>query len=134
MEHERAPTKDEQAGMDWWNRISENLRAKWLTVLHSGRAVDAWEAYKQSAAPVDLLVQTQAEEARLYREGINQVGTGGVVVFFNGELQGWVNELRDPQQWMAGCIAIDEAGRRWQTIAGDNYNGALTWLRIDAEA
>lgn len=125
--------KDEEMGTDWWNRISDTLRSKWLAQIAGNGALDAWQAYKQSAASLELLVETQQEEARIYREKIDQVGTGGVVVFYFGEVQGWVNELRDPQQWMRGCIAINESGHRWQTIAGDDYNGALMWVRIDSE-
>jgi len=39
-----------------------------------------------------------------------------------------MNELRDPAHWVAGCVAVDETGQRWQTIAGDDANGALMWL------
>jgi hypothetical protein len=55
-------------------------------------------------------------------------GRGGVVVVYQGEVQGWMNELRDPAHWVAGCVAVDETGQRWQTIAGDDANGALMWL------
>ncbi len=133
MNPERLPTSDEQAGMDWWNGLSEELRAAWLKSACSARPADAWEAYKCSAAPFDVVVQTQGEIARLYREKWGYVGKAGVVVFYNGEVQGWVNELRDPQHWVSGCVAIDENNQRWQAVAGDAYNGALMWVRLDVD-
>ncbi|ORJ13485.1 hypothetical protein ONZ60_23115 (plasmid) [Aeromonas salmonicida] len=53
-------------------------------------------------------------------------GRGGVVVVYRGEGQGWVNELRDPAHWVAGCVVVDEAGQ--QTIAGNEAAGAVMWL------
>jgi hypothetical protein len=58
-------------------------------------------------------------------------GRGGVVVVFCGEVQGWVNTLRNPEHWQPGCIAIDEEGRTWTTIAGNEKDGALMWLPND---
>lgn len=55
-------------------------------------------------------------------------GKGGVVVVFNEEVQGWVNTLRNPEHWVAGCFAVNELGEIWQTIGGDENNGALMWL------
>lgn len=71
------------------------------------------------------------EVARRYREAEQRVGTGGVVVLFEGKVQGWVNELRNPEHWRPGCIAVDEQGRTWTTIAGNDQNGALMWLPND---
>jgi hypothetical protein len=52
-------------------------------------------------------------------------------VLFDGEVQGWVNTLRNPDHWQPGCIAVDEDGRTWTTIAGNERDGALTWLAND---
>ncbi len=57
--------------------------------------------------------KTMIDEARRYREKESMVGRGGVVVFFDGEVQGWVNKLRNPEHWQPGCIAVDEHGRMW---------------------
>ena len=56
--------------------------------------------------------------------------TGGLVVVYRGDVQGWIDELRDPQHWLAGCVAVSEAGQCWQTIAGDEAHGALMWLQV----
>ena len=42
---------------------------------------------------------TMIDDARRYREQEGLVGKGGVVVFFQGEVQGWVNKLRNPEHW-----------------------------------
>ncbi len=44
---ERAPTLDEQAGMDWWNSITEPERADWLRK-GSATAAQAWQAFKDA--------------------------------------------------------------------------------------
>lgn len=59
---------------------------------------------------------------------------GGVVVLYTeGTIRaaGWMNELRDPQSWVAGCIAVDDQGVLFQAVGGDDYNGADKWVPID---
>lgn len=56
------------------------------------------------------------------------LGRGGLIILFRGEVQSWVNQLRNPERWVPGCIAIDEAGNSWVTIAGNEKDGALMWL------
>lgn len=70
----------------------------------------------------------ELDAARRWRQQWGYVGRGGVVVVADGEVQSWVNELRDPQHWKPGCVAIAEDGRTWTTIAGDEQDGALMWL------
>ena len=72
------------------------------------------------ATPIDI--------AQRWRQENGYAGRGGVVVLFNGEVQGWVNKLRNPDHWQPGCIAVDEQGHSWTTIAGSERNGALMWL------
>jgi hypothetical protein len=74
---------------------------------------------------------TLIEVARRWREENGYVGRGGVIVLFNGEVQGWVNTLRNPSHWQPGCIAVDEDGRTWTTIAGNQNDGALMWMPND---
>lgn len=58
-------------------------------------------------------------------------GKGGVVVMFDGEVQGWVNELRDPEHWQPGCIAITEDGHISKAVDGNEYHGAKRWEPIN---
>lgn len=63
-----------------------------------------------------------------WREQNGYIGRGGVVVLFGGEVQSWVDRLRNPEHWQPGCVAIDEQGRTWTTIAGNPSDGALMWI------
>ncbi|MDD2859563.1 MAG: hypothetical protein PHT60_15505 [Acidiphilium sp.] len=46
---EREPTADERAGMEWWNGLDEVARRFWMQQAgNTGRAVDAWDAYKRA--------------------------------------------------------------------------------------
>lgn len=69
--------------------------------------------------------------ARRWREQWGYVGRGGVIVLFGGEVQSWVNELRNPESWRPGCVAVDEEGRTWTTVVGTDQNGSLMWLPND---
>lgn len=70
----------------------------------------------------------EIETASTWREQNGYKDRGGVVVLFQGRVQGWVNVLRNPEHWQPGCVAIDEEGRSWTALAGDDRNGALMWL------
>jgi hypothetical protein len=69
--------------------------------------------------------------ARIWRQARGYVGRGGVVVLFQGVVQSWVSELRNPEHWQPGCIAVDEKGRNWTALAGTEQNDALMWLAND---
>ena len=44
---------DDELGMAWWNSLTERERSFWLGVAgNSGRAKDAWEAFKASQKPL----------------------------------------------------------------------------------
>jgi hypothetical protein len=62
-----------------------------------------------------------------WRQENGYQGRGGVVVLFDGEVQGWCNQLRDPDHWRPGCIAIDEVGQHWEAVGGNSVNGATDW-------
>lgn len=72
--------------------------------------------------------QNLVYKAQQWRITNGYVDKAGVVVIFNGEVQGWVNELRNPEHWVSGCFAVNEQGEIWQTIAGNSDDGALMWL------
>lgn len=74
------------------------------------------------------------QAAQEWRARSGYAGRGGVVVVFDGIAQGWVNELRDPQAWRPGCVAVDETGCSWRAIGGNDQHGALTWMPLDAHS
>lgn len=53
--------------------------------------------------------------------------SGVVIIGIDGEVGGWMNELRSPEHWMPGCIAIDPDGNEWQATGGNDYDGATNW-------
>lgn len=65
-----------------------------------------------------------------YREQNNYTGKGGVIVIFENEVQGWVNELRDPKNWQPGCRAFDESNHEWVATGGNRENGATDWQKV----
>lgn len=69
--------------------------------------------------------------ARRWRTTWGYEGRGGVVILFDGEVQSWVNELRNPEDWQPGCIAIDETGKSWTAIAGNADQGALPFFIVN---
>jgi len=68
------------------------------------------------------------EIARAWREEKGYTGRGGVIVIHDGIVNSWVDMLRNPEHWVPGCAAIDESGKSWVTIAGNERDGALVWL------
>jgi hypothetical protein len=44
---DRQPTADEQAGMAWWNSLTEAERAYWLHRADTATPAEAWDAFKQ---------------------------------------------------------------------------------------
>ena len=71
------------------------------------------------------------ELANQYRKHKNF--DGGVITIYKGEVQGWSNELRNPERWAPGCIAVNEDGDQWVTIGGTKYNGAERWEVLNLE-
>jgi hypothetical protein len=51
--HSTPPTnapEDVEAGMAWWNALTKQERAKWSAIAgNTGRAKDAWEAFKRAS-------------------------------------------------------------------------------------
>lgn len=74
---------------------------------------------------------THFATAHRWRQENGYVGRGGVVVLYGGEVQSWVDALRNPEHWRPGCIAVDEVGNRWMTVAGTVSDGALMWLPVE---
>lgn len=81
---------------------------------------------------MDYMKAIEAEKARRKSDG-KEYASGGVFVFLNSEYQGWMNELRDPHKWVPGCIAVDESGRMWESIGGNDQDGAEIWYEIEPD-
>ncbi len=93
-----------------------------LRVLATTGKLQLDEAGRQRARYLAELVM-----ALDWREQHGYLNRGGVVIFFNGEVQGWVDELRNPEHWQPGCIAVDNDGQSWRASGGTKQNGAKVW-------
>lgn len=67
--------------------------------------------------------------AAAYRE--QHAKTSGIVIVSQNEAIAWVNELRDPQSWEPGVIAVDVDGACYLATGGNAYDGASSWEQID---
>jgi len=76
----------------------------------------------------------ELETAHVWRAINGYIGRGGVIVIFDGLAQGWVNELRNPETWRPGCIAVDETGHSWIAVGGNDQGGASKWMPRDAHS
>jgi len=74
------------------------------------------------------------QTAQTWRARNGYIGRGGVIVVFDCIAQGWVNELRNPETWRPGCIAVDESGNSWIAIGGNDRDGASTWMPRDTHS
>lgn len=70
--------------------------------------------------------------AQRWRKNNGYADKSGVIIIFKNTVQGWVNELRDPQHWCPGCLAIDTDGNQWRAVGGNDYDGAAEWQAIDS--
>ena len=77
--------------------------------------------------------KTLKNRAEKFRNGLSHKPAGGVVVFYNGKAVGWVNQLRNPEHWEPGVIAMNAEGQCWRTTGGDAYNGAKEWQPLGCE-
>lgn len=76
---------------------------------------------------------SDVEIAHRWRKSQGYAGKGGVVVLFDGQVQSWVNALRNPEDWQAGCVAVDEDGNRWVSVGGipnTPFDAANEWRSI----
>ncbi|WP_051958119.1 hypothetical protein [Desulfobacter vibrioformis] len=80
---------------------------------------------------MNYMKEIEAEKAHRKECSGKEYAAGGVFIFFDDEYQGWMNELRDPQKWVPGCVAVsDDSGRIWKAVGGNNEDGAETWQEV----
>lgn len=72
--------------------------------------------------------------ATQWREQHGYIGKGGIIVIFDGDAQGWMDRLRNPEHWRPGCIAVDESGHIWTAVDGNDQDGARAWLPNESES
>lgn len=57
----------------------------------------------------------------------------GLVIVFDFEAVGWINELRDPGGWEPGVIAVTADGEVHEAMGGNTEQGAKRWELVQAE-
>lgn len=118
--------------------IAAALAVEAATLDAGGRDLfDAAAGLKAIATGGDLFLDDAGRKGALHladviaafkwRKEHGYLGRGGVIVIYAGIVNGWVNELRDPNHWVAGCIAVNETGDSWIATGGDEPNGATAW-------
>lgn len=53
------PDHEPEAGVAWWNALTEAERGRWLAKAQSAKPVDAWAAYLADEAHEDALAQAE---------------------------------------------------------------------------
>ncbi len=61
MMKDNSNTADAEVGMAWWNSLTERERARWSKEAgNTGRASDAWQAFKRSDSKSSLPAPSRA--------------------------------------------------------------------------
>jgi hypothetical protein len=68
-----------------------------------------------------------------WRKDNDKIGVGGVVITDGVTPCGWCNELRNPEHWAPGCIAVADDFKKWIAIGGNAQDGAKAWEPIVEE-
>lgn len=79
-----------------------------------------------------LLIEALRTTATKWRTS-NLEHSDGVVLVWEGNVYGWKNELRDPQNERPGAYAVDMAGLVYKAEGGDDSNGAKAWVAVDTD-
>jgi hypothetical protein len=109
--------------------------------MKSGAAKNIYQAVAHAQLTREYLVVTLARKATEWRVQDGKVGRGGIVVFPPVDITrpasidriavaGWSNELRNPERWVPGCIALNEDGKLWEAKGGDEWYGADAWVSM----
>lgn len=65
--------------------------------------------------------------AATWRQENGYANENGVIVISCGQVQGWVDRLRNPDHWQPGCIAVNEVGEVFIATGGNIDAGAECW-------
>lgn len=94
-----------------------------LSIRQQERILRRLEAQVNPGAGAARDMRAQADDYRI-RRGL--VEAGGLIVFWEGEVCGWMQNRQHAEKWCPGCLAVDEYGRWWIAI-GSSGDGAERW-------
>jgi len=66
--------------------------------------------------------------AHRWRELEGYTGKGGVCILYDDVVTSWVAMLPPANQFVPGCLAVDEEGRAWRATGGNENDGAVEWV------
>jgi hypothetical protein len=78
-------------------------------------------------------INVSRELARAYRYKRPFMLNEGAVITYMGNVTGWRDAVRDPQDFCPGCLAFTANGEIWETIGGNDQHGANAWRLISSE-
>lgn len=102
------------------------------SLMKSGVAKNIYQAIALAQYARDRKTLILPSVAAYWRGQNGYVGRGGIVVLepARHEVAGWSNELRNPEHWIPGCIAVNEDGECWEAKGGDDQHGAVVWVPV----
>lgn len=77
--------------------------------------------------PRAAIAAAATRNAQQWRSDHGYAGKGGVIIVFGHEIQGWVCELRNPEHWRPGIVAVAEDGTCHEARGGNDRDGAECW-------
>lgn len=89
--------------------------------------------FEDARLPENAHLNAARNLASEYRKE-NPQRTEGVVVIYGYEVTGWMNELRNPESWRPGCIAVQEDRTCYIATGGNEQDGANEWLMAGGAA
>lgn len=54
----------------------------------------------------------------------------GVVVIYNEAVTDFIDTIRNPEQFKPGCIGVLRNDALYETVGGNDYEGATRWQRV----
>ena len=78
-------------------------------------------------------INVRRKLARAYRYERPFMWNRGAVITYMGNVTGWRDAVRDPQDFCPGCLAFTANGEIWETIGGNDQHGDKEWILISSE-
>ncbi len=75
-------------------------------------------------------INVSRELARAYRYKRPFMLNEGAVITYMGNVTGWRDAVRDPQDYCPGCLAFTANEEVYEARGGDNHSGAREWFLL----
>ena len=71
--------------------------------------------------------------ARAYRYERPFMWSRGAVITYMGNVNGWRDEVRNPEDFCPGCLAFTANEEVYEARGGNDQHGAKEWILISSE-